>query len=182
MRKALADAPEPEDADRQVTGAPDRPRRKVTPAACAHVAVVEREVAHQRERHRERVRRDFTDAVVGRVGDPDAVPRAGRSVDGVEARAVAADDADAGQGAQHPVGDWRVLHEQRVAIAGGIDQLLLGAALRVPELDAGGGEEPLLQLDVRKVEVGDQRLHRAARRRQQSRWWSFTMPVACMKA
>ena len=41
VRKALADAPEPEDADRQVAGTPDRPRRKVTPAACAHVAVVE---------------------------------------------------------------------------------------------------------------------------------------------
>ena len=45
------------------------------------------------ERQRQRVRRDFTDAVIGRVRDPHPVARTGVGIDGVESRAEPAHDA-----------------------------------------------------------------------------------------
>ena len=80
-------------SDARLTG----PARRVVPVPGGHVAVPGDDVAHRRERHRQRVRRDLADAVVGRVRHPDAVPRAGRGVDGVVAGPDAAHDAQLGE-------------------------------------------------------------------------------------
>ncbi len=56
-------------------GGASLPGGQVVPTAGADVAVVDRQVANQCERHRERVGRDLAHAVVGRVGDPHAMAR-----------------------------------------------------------------------------------------------------------
>ena len=81
------------------------------PLAGVDVAMVGDDVAHQRERQRERVRRDLADAVVGRIRDPHAVPRAGLGIDRVEAGADPAHDAELRQRRDDALGDRRVLQQ-----------------------------------------------------------------------
>ena len=75
-------------------GPPQRSRRQVVPAAAADVVVVADDVAQRCQRQRQRVRRDLAHAVIGRIGHPDAVRPAGFDVDGVEAGADPAHDAE----------------------------------------------------------------------------------------
>ena len=102
------------------------------------------------------MRRDLADAVVGRVRDPDAVPRAGRGVDGVEAGADPAHDAEPRQRRDDALRDRRILQENPRATGRGRDHLVLGLALRSDELDTGGGEEIPLDLQLGKLVVGKQ--------------------------
>ena len=94
MRHPLSDPTEADDAERHVADPTHRTGRQVMPFACVDVAMVGDDVAHGRERQRERVRRDLPDTVIGRIRDPDAVPCAGVRVDRVEARAHPAHDAE----------------------------------------------------------------------------------------
>ena len=93
----------------------------------------------ERERQRQRVRRDFADAVVGRIGDPDAVPRAGVGVDGVEARADPAHDAERRQRGDDALGDRRVLEQDAArSPARRRSRRPRSCTARRDELDAGG--------------------------------------------
>ncbi len=157
VRHPLADTAQPHDAERHVARAAQRSRREVVPLAGVDVAVVGDDVAHQREGERKRMRRDLADAVVRRIGDPDAVPRAGLGVDGIEAGADAADDARRSASAattRSVIGAYcsRMPSQSRAASMTAV----LGLCLRDHEVDAGGGEERALELDVRKIVVGEQ--------------------------
>ena len=156
MRHSLSDAAETDDAERHVAGAMKLARGKVMPLPGMNVAVISDDVAHQRERERQRMGRHLADAVVGRIGEPDAVPRAGVGIDRVVAGADAAHDAKLRQCSKDALGDRRVLEQDARAIAGGRDHVVLGLALRDGELDAGGGEELALDLEVVKFVVGEQ--------------------------
>ena len=156
VRHPLADPPQPDDAERHVGRAAQLARRLVVPPAGADVAVVGDDVAHHRQRQRQRVRRDLADAVVGRIGDPDAVLRAGVGVDVVEPGADPADDAQRGQCGDRAFGDRRVLRQDGGTALRRGDQLGVVPALRGGELDAGGGEQAALDVDVGKIEIGEQ--------------------------
>jgi hypothetical protein len=121
VREPFADAAQAEYADGQIAGATNRPRRQIAPTPGLHVAVVQCEVPQQREFHCQRMRRDFANAVVGRVGDPHAMSCARRGVDRVVAGAIAADDAELRQRGQHALGDRRVLHQECIATARRVD-------------------------------------------------------------
>ena len=75
---------------------------------------------------------------------------------GVEARADAAHDAERGQRRDDALGDRRVLQQDAVAIARGVDHVVFGPALRDDELDARAGEELALEREVGKVVVGEE--------------------------
>ena len=67
-----------------------------------------------------------------------------------------AHDAEAGQRCDDAFGDRGVLQQDSGAIGGRGDHLVLGLALCSDELDAGGGEEVALEIEVRKLVVGKQ--------------------------
>jgi hypothetical protein len=97
VRHPLSDPAQSDDAQRHVAGAAQLARRQVVPFAGMDVAMVGDDVADRRQRERQRVRGHFADAVIGRVGDPDAVSRTGRGVDRVVSGADPADDAEVGE-------------------------------------------------------------------------------------
>ena len=102
------------------------------------------------------MRRNLADAVVGRVGDPYAVARAGLGVDRVEARADAAHDAELGQRAQDGFGDRRSLQQDAGAAPRRGDDLAFRPAASDRELDSRVGEDLSLLVDVDVVVVGIQ--------------------------
>src|SRR5258705_136873 len=77
------------------------------------------------------------------------MPRAGFRVDGVEARADPAHDAELRQRRDDPLGDRGILEKDGGAAGGGRDHVVLGLALGRDEFDAGPGEEI-------RLGVGDQ--------------------------
>src|SRR5205823_12991195 len=103
MRHALADAPEADQSEGHVADAPQGPGREVMPTSGMDVAVIGDDVAGKSEAECERVRRDFADSVIGRIGDPYTVPLARGGVDIVVARADAAHEPQARQRRQDPL-------------------------------------------------------------------------------
>src|ERR1700674_1707384 len=134
------------------------------PLAGPDVAVVGDDVPDQREYERQGVRRDFADAVIGRVGHPYAMPRARGSVDGIETRADPADNPELRQRGDDPLGDGRVLQQDAGATGGGRDHVRLGSALRGDELDARAREQLALEIDIRELVIGKQYLGHRWRR------------------
>ena len=130
------------------------------------VAVVRDDIADQCQRERQRMRGDFADAIVGRIGDPDAVARAGRGIDVVEAGADPADDAELRRRGDDLLGDRRVLRQDSCAIGGRSPHLAGRPALRGEKLDAGVRKELAFEVDVRVVEVGVQDSGHAKRTRK----------------
>ena len=127
----------------------ERARRQVVPVPVADVAVIGDDVADRGERQRQRVRGDFADAVVGRIGDPDAGPLAGFGVDRVVPRADAAHDAELGQRGDDlraVIGAYcrRIARQPRAMR----DHVVLGLALRDHDLDAGRREQRALEVEV----------------------------------
>ena len=156
MRHPLADAAEADDAERHVARAVEFPGRQVVPVPGLDVAVVRHDIAHQREREGERMRRHLAHAVIRRIGDPDAVARAGVRVDRVEARADAAYDAELWQRRDDALGDRRVLEQHAGAIARGGDHLVLGLALCRRKFDTRALEHGVLDIEIGEFVVGEQ--------------------------
>src|SRR5687767_5779913 len=102
------------------------------------------------------MRGHFADAVVRRIRDPYAVPRAGLRIDRVVAGADPADDPDVGQRTDHALGDRRVLQEDAEATLRGGDHVVLALALRGPDVDVVTGEHGRFEREVGVVVVGDQ--------------------------
>ena len=156
VRHPLADPAQADDAERHVADPAERSGRKVVPFRRVDVAMVGDDVAHEGERQRQGMRRDLADAVVGRIGDPDAMLRAGVGVHGVETGADPAHDADLRQRGDDALGDRRVLQQDAGAVARGGDHVSLGLALCGDELDAGRGEQVALEPEIGKIVVGEQ--------------------------
>jgi hypothetical protein len=100
--------------------------------------------------------RNLADTIVGGIRDPYAVPRACLRVDRVEAGADPAHDAEARQRCDDAFGDGGVLQQDAGASGGCGNHLVLGLALRCRQLDARGGEEVALEIEIRKLVVGEE--------------------------
>ncbi len=158
VRHPLADAPQAHDAQHQPGRAAHRSRRHEVPLARVDIAVVGHDVAYRGQCQRQRMRGDFADAVVRRIGDPDARLVACVGVDGVEARADPADDPQARQRGNHLGADRRILQQDPAAALSRGDHLLFGPALRRDDFDADRVEQRALEIDVGIVVVGVENL------------------------
>jgi hypothetical protein len=166
VRHALADAPETEDAERELGGPREAAGAGVVPATGLDLAVVPGDVAHERERHSERVSGHLTDAVVGGVRHPHAVLARVGDVHRVVTRAHAAHDAQLGQRLEYLRVHRGVLREHPAAALPRRDHVVLGLALAGDDVHARLAEERELELDVGEVVVGDEELpgHPSTRR------------------
>lgn len=133
----LADPPEADDPDGLVDEAAER-RQLVEdgPVAAARRLVEVGHPAGEGEDHRQRVIADLLDGGAGHIGDLD--PRAGRGVDVdvVEAGAEAGDHPAAVELFDHLRGQRLADHEEGVGLAAVLDQLLLGRAGALDQLDS----------------------------------------------
>ena len=128
------------------------------PAPGADVAVEFGNVAHERKRHGEGVGRDLGNPIVRGIGHPNPASTGILDIDGVEARAEAARDADLGACVEDPCVHRRVLHEQPLASSGSGDDFFLRAALPRENLDARIAKQGELEVQVGKIMIGDEDL------------------------
>ena len=101
------------------------------------------------------MRRDFSNAVIGRIGQPYAAALTRGNVDRVDARADPAHDADVGQRIEDALGDRRVLQQDRATTASMHNDIFLSLALGDGQFGSRVVEERALQIDVGKIVVGE---------------------------
>ena len=112
----LADAAEPDDADRLAEDLGARERRPL-PGVVAQRRVGGRDLSGRRQQQRERVLGGAVDVRRRRVDDQHAAGGGGVDVDVVQADAGAGDDLQLGRGGQHlGVDGRRGTHQQRVGV------------------------------------------------------------------
>ena len=99
--------------------------------------------------------RNFADAVVGGIREPDAALFTRGSVDGVVSGADPTHNADVRERGQHAIGDRRVLQQNGATAAAVRDDLVLSLALCGHHIDSGLVEQRTLELDIGIVVVGE---------------------------
>ena len=110
LRGTATDAAVSHDAHRERAHAP-QPRSRGLPSPCLHFAIEVHEAAREREQHADRMVRNFFEAIVRHVGDPDATARSFIDRDVVEADAESPDDLQRRAGPNGFGGDRRPVRE-----------------------------------------------------------------------
>ena len=109
-------------------------RPALGPASLAHQSVLHDEPPEAREDQRHRVIGDLVDEGVGAIGDRDALLRRRLDIDRVDADAAERDDLAAIETVDHPLGDPPPLGVERVGVARGRDELVLGPRADLEDL------------------------------------------------
>ena len=155
MRKALADAPQTQHADGQITDPANHATRGVVPLAGFDGAIVQRDVSQQIQGHRQRVGRDLADTIVGRIGNPDSVARGCRRIDRIEPCSITASNADVRAGEENGFADFGVLNQESIAVNAGRDHLVCSSTLGNDGFDSGIAIQRKFQVEIRKIMVSD---------------------------
>ena len=149
-----ADAAEPEQTEGQRRGPPRRLGDVHPPVPRAHVAVEARQLAHERQGHRDRVHGDVLRRHRRHVGDPDAALRRGVDVDHVDADRQRGQQPQARQPVEQRRVDVQVADQQRGGAGRGFgDPLGVGRAEPV-DVPAGVTQRTLAGVDDEALPVG----------------------------
>ena len=166
VRHALADTAQTDDAQHQLGWTTHRSRRHEVPLAGVDVGVVGNDVADRRQGERQRMRGDFSDAVVGRVRNPNAGGGTGFGVHRIVAGADPADDPQVRKCGHDRSADRRVLQQDAAAVPGGGDHLGFGLALGCDDGYANRVEQGTLEVNLGIIVVGVENLRHRWRGRK----------------